>query len=556
MIWKTTLAKIFLPLKNVKTTFHPGKLWENSKPSGFGILMSFLFTASFAVNAQTSGTIEGDDCITFDSCPGDQIVCANNYDENGVLGAYVSWENPVVTQTCTNNGSEGNFQMLFELNEQLLTEECWEFNFISRVGGNGGHIKLFSGVDTDGDQKSKVVTPFLMLNPGSQTSFDLNYKAPKGNEDYSYTIELFLVDLNGNEISAGDAITVTENQKRYIFNTPNTTSGIYRLKYVFTYDPLKDKPSNANTGDTLIAVNGMLYDDGCTGGIDFTVTAPQQGFYPVGSHDLQYVATYTSPSGEVKQKTCSFNITVTALEVQFTNVTPVACDGTGGSFTATASGINGSGTPPYEYSIDGVNFQDNGNFSDLSEGSYTVSVNDATGCSTQAEVIVDKLATVTANISGNELLTCANPSITLDAGGSTVQGTASYSWSTGATSQTINVTAAGDYSVTVTDTNSGCSDTATVTVIENMTPAVATITGNETLTCDVTSVTLDASASTADGNFTYLWSNGSTDPSITVTEPDTYSVTITGENGCEDTASVTVDQNITPASAAITGNET
>ncbi|RKS42742.1 gliding motility-associated-like protein, partial [Gillisia mitskevichiae] len=60
------------------------------------------------------------------------------------------------------------------------------------------------------------------------------------------------------------------------------------------------------------------------------------------------------------------------------------------------------------------------------------------------------------------------------------------------------------------------------------------------LTCTTTSVTLDASSSTADGEFTYLWSNGSTDSSILVSDAGDYSVTITGENGCSDKASVEV----------------
>jgi gliding motility-associated-like protein len=38
------------------------------------------------------------------------------------------------------------------------------------------------------------------------------------------------------------------------------------------------------------------------------------------------------------------------------------------------------GTPPYQFSLDGVNFQSNGNFSNLSSGLYTLVVRDATGC--------------------------------------------------------------------------------------------------------------------------------------------------------------------------------
>ncbi|WP_298371335.1 gliding motility-associated C-terminal domain-containing protein, partial [uncultured Lutibacter sp.] len=61
--------------------------------------------------------------------------------------------------------------------------------------------------------------------------------------------------------------------------------------------------------------------------------------------------------------------------------------------------------------------------------------------------------------------TCNSPIITLDASSSTIQGTAIYKWSTGATTATIDVTVAGDYSVTVTDSVNGCSATSEVVTI-------------------------------------------------------------------------------------------
>ncbi|NJY64258.1 hypothetical protein HC174_16065, partial [Salinimicrobium sp. CDJ15-81-2] len=267
-----------------------------------------LLASTLSLNAQKdqnnpNSIIVGDDCIIFDSCPEDQLLCATDT-VDGVLGTYVDWTTPVITQTCTGNGSVGNFQMLFELNENLLTEECWYFNWITRAGGNGGHLKLFNSVDGDGSRTSVVATPFLILNPGSETSFQIQHA------NGEYYIQLFLEDANGNSIESGAKQQVTKNSDTYTFYTQNTEAGVYRLKYVFTY--VGSKPSNANTGDTLIAVDGILNDGGCKGGIDFTVSGPQQGFYPVGSHDLEYVATYTTSDGATKTKSCSFNITIDA----------------------------------------------------------------------------------------------------------------------------------------------------------------------------------------------------------------------------------------------------
>ena len=161
--------------------------------------------------------------------------------------------------------------------------------------------------------------------------------------------------------------------------------------------------------------------------------------------------------------------------------------------------------------------------------------------------MIQNNTTSNAVITGNEVLTCATTSVTLDASTSTADGDFTYEWSNGSNESAITVTEPGDYSVTITGAN-GCADEAAVTVEQNITPADAVITGNEVLTCATTSVTLDASTSTADGDFTYEWSNGSTESATLVVDaPGTYSVTITGANGCADTASVTVEQNTTAA---------
>ncbi|RKS52918.1 hypothetical protein BC962_1161, partial [Gillisia mitskevichiae] len=195
-----------------------------------------------------------------------------------------------------------------------------------------------------------------------------------------------------------------------------------------------------------------------------------------------------------------------------------------------------------------IDFTQPGNYS------VTLTSSDEVGSNSYSETI-SIFQPIDSKITGNQELTCTTSEITLDASSSAVNGTASYLWSNGEETATIKVTEPGNYSVIVTDNSNGCSDKASITVEQNTTTANAVITGNQELTCTTTSVTLDASSSTADGEFTYLWSNGSTDSSILVSDAGDYSVTITGENGCSDKASVTVEQNTTTANAVITGNQ-
>ncbi|MCF8212691.1 MAG: T9SS type A sorting domain-containing protein [Cryomorphaceae bacterium] len=109
-----------------------------------------------------------------------------------------------------------------------------------------------------------------------------------------------------------------------------------------------------------------------------------------------------------------------------------------------------------------------------------------------------------------------------------------YLWSTGATTQTINVTAAGNYTVTITD-GIGCSNSSTVAVSVNTRPTV-TVSGSATV-CAGQSVTL-----TAVGGATYLWNTGVTTNTLTVTPSanTTYSVIGTNVAGCSDTATFSV----------------
>jgi len=85
-------------------------------------------------------------------------------------------------------------------------------------------------------------------------------------------------------------------------------------------------------------------------------------------------------------------------------------------------------------------------------------------------------ATVTITVTGDNGCTAAvvsNNGLALDCNTTstilTASGGVSYLWNTGATTASITVSTAGDYTVTVTD--SGCSDTLSVTVTQNYVPA-------------------------------------------------------------------------------------
>jgi gliding motility-associated-like protein len=172
-------------------------------------------------------------------------------------------------------------------------------------------------------------------------------------------------------------------------------------------------------------------------------------------------------------------------------------------------------------------------------GLYTVTVTDGNTCTSTTTIFLTVNPVPTAAISG-DLDICIGGTTTL-----TASGGSSYAWSTGDLTADINVGAAGDYTVTVTDGN-GCTDEATVTLVVNPLP-IAAISGDLDI-CLGQSTILTASGGTG-----YAWSTGDNTAATSVGLSGTYTVTVTDGNGCSDTETATVTVNPLPV-ANITGD--
>ncbi|MCB0653117.1 MAG: fibronectin type III domain-containing protein [Saprospiraceae bacterium] len=178
-------------------------------------------------------------------------------------------------------------------------------------------------------------------------------------------------------------------------------------------------------------------------------------------------------------------------------------------------------------------------------GTYTVTATDAGGCvSTTSVDVFDAEAVMMPAITvdgGAPTTFCTGGSVTLTAGEDS-----NILWSTGATTQSIVVSTSDSYTY---DLTTGCgtltSDPVVVTV--NPLPSVS-ITGDLGI-CIAGTTTLDAGA----GFASYTWTNGATTQTTTVGSPDEYSVMVTDNNGCQNSATV-VTNIVAPPTPAISGN--
>ncbi|HXB11760.1 MAG TPA: gliding motility-associated C-terminal domain-containing protein [Bacteroidia bacterium] len=176
---------------------------------------------------------------------------------------------------------------------------------------------------------------------------------------------------------------------------------------------------------------------------------------------------------------------------------------------------------------------------------YTVTSTNASGCKNIATVTIKGLALPSFSVTNAHPNTCNNLKDTLTAVPTPV-GTYTYSWSTGASTNSITptITANTVFTATVTDVNN-CKSTlsSTVTVL-----AVPTVSSNTATICAGQTATL-----TASGANTYTWNSAATLSSATgttVTATPTvatnYTITGTAANGCVNTGTTTVTISASP----------
>ena len=172
---------------------------------------------------------------------------------------------------------------------------------------------------------------------------------------------------------------------------------------------------------------------------------------------------------------------------------------------------------------------------------YSVTVTDVNNCTGEDMIEVMQTDTL-APVIGGDMSFCAGGQTELDAG----SGFATYAWSNMEATQQITVTQAGQYTVTVSD-GSGCSGSGMIMITENQNPT-PTISGDENF-CFGEETTLTVNEAFVN----YSWSNMEQTPSITISQSNTYEVTVTDNNNCIGTANFTATEG-NPVIVNITGD--
>lgn len=289
----------------------------------------------------------------------------------------------------------------------------------------------------------------------------------------------------------------------------------------------------ATGGGVSFGSNTYLWSNGDTAS---TATGLAAGTYSV---------TVTNPSGCFDSSSVSIT-EPTLLVVSSSLDSNVTCfGGSNGGATSSATG----GVTPYSYLWNSG--ATTAVISGVTASTYIITITDSNGCFDTSSVDITEPADLLTTIAVDSSVSCngfADGALTASTSGGTTP--YSYSWNTGASTASVSGLTAGNYTVTVADSNS-CQTIETVAVTE---PAalVATSSLDSNVSCNGNSdggATVSGTGGTT--AYTYSWSNGATTASVTGLTAGTYSVTITDANTCEDSASITITEPVVFVSSAV-----
>ena len=288
--------------------------------------------------------------------------------------------------------------------------------------------------------------------------------------------------------------------------------------FVITFDSTGASCFGASDGIAKVNVTGG------TGGYTYSWSNGATTDSIFGLSSYFYVCTVTDAVN------CNDYNTVVITEPASINIAttlfPITCYG--GADGALDVNVTG-GTTPYTYKWS--NGETTDKISDISSGTYTISVTDANNCISKSEPLVSDPPQITFTTDLMVPTICngdSNGMAVISASGGT--GALALNWEIGQTGDSLQSVSAGSYIIVGKDFF-GCKDSANVAVTE---PDTITVVPNITqVSCfGKNDGSISISTYGANGGYTYSWSTGDTDTLITNVGAGNYTVTVIDSKGC------------------------
>ena len=222
-------------------------------------------------------------------------------------------------------------------------------------------------------------------------------------------------------------------------------------------------------------------------------------------------------------------------------ITQAQCGGNDGAITLNVTGD----FPPFTFLwSNGALTQDLVN---IPAGNYTVNVTDGNGCSDSLTFNLNNISSmsITSNITDVNCVGGNSGAIDITPSGGTLPYT--FLWSNGAVTEDISGLTAANYTVNITD-GTGCQFSEAITV-GSLPPITITLNNSADEFCGQVNGSIDINVSGGSGSYGYSWDNGASTQDLTNIAGGTYIITVTDANGCQNTESFIVLNNVSNCSS-------
>ena len=225
---------------------------------------------------------------------------------------------------------------------------------------------------------------------------------------------------------------------------------------------------------------------------------------------------------------------------------PVLCYGMNqGAIMSSASG--GTGVLSYAWSQAGLPAVPN--LTNLSAGTYTLTVTDEQGCMATAGITITQPEALSATPQATQVICEGDQTGSIDVAVSGGTGPYQYAWSNGATTEDISGLQVGQYVLTVTDANQ-CQTTTNSTILQPD-PLKINIVAKPADCFGATTGAVQVQTSGGAAPYSFSWNNGTTTEDLTGIPAGNYTLEVTDNAGCSAVREVSVTQPAAPVEAQV-----
>jgi hypothetical protein len=367
-------------------------------------------------------------------------------------------------------------------------------------------------------------TPTISVNSGTICSGQSFTMTPSGASTYTYT--------GGSQV-----VSPTSNSSYSVTGTSaagciSTSAAVSNVVVNTTPSPVLASNSPVCANSTLnLSANTII-------GATYQWSGPNAFSAATQNPSVSNVASVNA--GIYTASVTVLGCTGTATVGVSVNAAPTASAISGGSITCTSftQTLSGSGVITYTWSGPGIVSGGNTSMPTVNAaGTYTLVGTNSAGCASApvTTMVFNNTTPPTMSVSASSNAICTGTSAVLNASGAST-----YSWSTGATTNSILVTPTigTTYSVTGTDLSNGCSSTISQFINVNPLPSITAGSASSVICGPPFQQTVIITAS---GASTYTWNTSATGNMISVSPSvtTTYTVYGTDSNGCVNFAAFT-----------------